>query len=547
VSLPRFGDLRPRTVWDLLDDAFERYRARFVLLASVAAAAFVPAYLLGTALSAGPYARASQSDSFTGYFTYLIIVLPILAIAGVVQAATTSVVVEDVLAGRTPSAGRAWRRVLPRLLPLLAAAVLVGLICLAAAAVSFGVALLFVRPLLAFVGQSLILERRGIVAALRRSHALARGDYGKTLGMQLALGVITGLLGGSLGLLLQQAFSLLPEAITGSGEAHALREFVIGQAASAVSDLLLAPLSGIALTLLYFDLRVRREGLDLEVLATETGVTLLPDYFGGIGGGAPLPDLTPEPPSPPNAAPLVALLLLGTFLAAPVLAGPPTPAPVRSLTATARGDAGTQAREILAAREFRDAVSAPETTLERWLRTTWERFVDWLNRLQARDNSGSKGASLEGLAQVVRLLLMFLGAVAALVGLYVGFHWLKHRRGAPRRRSVSDPDLLADDIADPLAAAHVCAADGDFRTAVRLAYIAALRALQTRGLLTLEANRTNWEYQSLLGRRSLGHAEQLRPATQLFDRVWYGLRPATAEHFTRVAAIARDFAPEAHE
>ena len=54
--------------------------------------------------------------------------------------------------------------------------------------------------------------------------------------------------------------------------------------------LLLLPLPAIATTLLYYDLRVRREGLDVEAEAAAWGVPLAPDPFGGV--------LNPKQPKP---------------------------------------------------------------------------------------------------------------------------------------------------------------------------------------------------------------------------------------------------------
>jgi hypothetical protein len=60
------------------------------------------------------------------------------------------------------------------------------------------------------------------------------------------------------------------------------QEQLLSQAMQSVAGLLIAPVQGIALTLLYFDLRVRREGLDIVAQATEQGYRLAPDPFGDI-------------------------------------------------------------------------------------------------------------------------------------------------------------------------------------------------------------------------------------------------------------------------
>jgi hypothetical protein len=45
VEISTLADLRPRTVWEIVDDAFDLYRERFALFASLAATVYVPAFV----------------------------------------------------------------------------------------------------------------------------------------------------------------------------------------------------------------------------------------------------------------------------------------------------------------------------------------------------------------------------------------------------------------------------------------------------------------------------------------------------------------------
>ena len=67
-----------------------------------------------------------------------------------------------------------------------------------------------------------------------------------------------------------------------------------------------------------------------------------------------------------------------------------------------------------------------------------------------------------------------------------------------------------------------------------MVYIATLRLLRERGWIALEANRTNWEYQRLLAKRSRDLASLLRPATATFDRIWYGGRNTTSDDLANI-------------
>lgn len=144
----------------------------------------------------------------------------------------------------------------------------------------------------------------------------------------------------------------------------------------------------------------------------------------------------------------------------------------------------------------------------------------------------------------VLLTLYFLATVAAVVGIYFLSRYLfdlyEIRTGRKRRASGAlggDLDLSAEGITDPLNTARERADKGDYRSAIRLTYIAALWKLGEGGILTLEKNRTNWEYQRALRKQSQVLHDDLLPGTRLFDRIWYGKQPGTEREFAMISAI----------
>lgn len=152
----------------------------------------------------------------------------------------------------------------------------------------------------------------------------------------------------------------------------------------------------------------------------------------------------------------------------------------------------------------------------------------------------------------VLLTLYFLATVAAVVGIYFLSRYLfdvyDERTGRKRRSSGllgGDLDLSEEGITDPLGTARERAEKGDYRSAIRLTYIAALWKLGEGGILTLEKNRTNWEYQRALRKQSPPLHDDLLPATRLFDRVWYGKQPGTEREFEMVSAIYDNLPTEA--
>lgn len=108
---------------------------------------------------------------------------------------------------------------------------------------------------------AVVLEKRGPVDAIGRSRALARGAWGRVFGMLLVLMIITSLPAmvvstvGAMGLPLESA------DVTSAG----LLTFLLSQAAATVLSALTLPLMVIGVLVLYYDRRVRLEGLDLEM------------------------------------------------------------------------------------------------------------------------------------------------------------------------------------------------------------------------------------------------------------------------------------------
>ena len=222
----------------------------------------------------------------------------------------------------------------------------------------------------------------------------------------------------------------------------------------------------------------------------------------------------------------------------------------------AKGDPRAQADQVLAGKEFAGLRKPQKETksvvpnwwvrFTKWGREMAERFAQWLDKL-FRNRRAPNAPNLTGVKAFVKFLqflLYFVLAVTGIVAIYllartaVARGWLKNLRKR-KRETASDlqVDLSGDGIVDPLGNARALAAKGAYRDAVRMAYIASLRRLRENGLLVLEPNKTNWEYQRELRRRSRPAFDTLLPATQMFDRLWYGRHPGTAEEFGEAVRV----------
>ena len=114
--------------------------------------------------------------------------------------------------------------------------------------------------------QPVLLESLTPMAALRRSYSLVRGSWWRVFGFAMLLGLVS--LG--LGILVTIIFAI-PLWISGTSAGSAVGDSVLFLAGLAVTTAIL-PVISIASTLLYYDLRVRKEGYNLSRLLAEMGV-----------------------------------------------------------------------------------------------------------------------------------------------------------------------------------------------------------------------------------------------------------------------------------
>ena len=83
-----------------------------------------------------------------------------------------------------------------------------------------------------------------------------------------------------------------------------------------------------------------------------------------------------------------------------------------------------------------------------------------------------------------------------------------------------------------LALAHELMASGDLRMAVRALYLASLSYLARHGLVTVQAAKTNRQYETELRRRTrdkLDVARLFSENARVFERAWYGDHPPSAQ------------------
>jgi hypothetical protein len=105
--------------------------------------------------------------------------------------------------------------------------------------------------------QAVVLERLAPVAALRRSMQLTRGSFWRIVLFYIVIGLVSGIISEILGILPDVFVTALPLSTRA----------IIEVLATGVVQIFTSPFILILLTLVYYDIRIRREAFDIEMLA----------------------------------------------------------------------------------------------------------------------------------------------------------------------------------------------------------------------------------------------------------------------------------------
>ena len=260
--------LRARTFGEVLDDSIHIYREHWRVLLTLSALVMVPVgfvtFLLGvfmrleldlsSTLTAADLGRTA-TRALAGWL--LTIVATVFLSGAVARFAS------DLCLGRIPSLSEVARFARSHLGRLLGVSLLFGLL------LALGFILLIVPAVLflasfQFATPAVVVEGAGVSQALRRSWELSTGFRWKILGIVIVVGLINSVAGAIL------AFPLaIVGVVLGAVTGQVVVSEFLSSVASTIAQVITAPLSTIAVTLLYFDLRVRKEAFDLTVMAQE--------------------------------------------------------------------------------------------------------------------------------------------------------------------------------------------------------------------------------------------------------------------------------------
>lgn len=260
--------LRPLSIAEILDRAIRLYRSHFVLLLSIPLVVMVPMIGLQVAVQ------------FIWHTTRLIALFQNAFIQILVSSALVVAISQAYLA-QPPTLGEAYRVAGSRYWSVWGGSLLMGLaigapifiVVLAAAAFTrsqgIWLVILLVLPWAAFFGTrwnlmlpSIVLEKLGPQAGLGRSWTLTDGWFWKVFGTSFLAGILISLLTTLPQLLIVYGLNLFLSNL----DIGALVQIILSQG----SLILTLPISVGVTVVLYYDLRVRREGFDLEWQVQQT-------------------------------------------------------------------------------------------------------------------------------------------------------------------------------------------------------------------------------------------------------------------------------------
>ena len=289
ASTPAPIRFRPMPLPELLDELFRLYRRHFSLIVGVALLVALPglvwtlvtgayrlnstsyANLFTTTGTATPAFNSTQFSNLVGPILLgalgALILLP-FSLGAVYRAVT------DVALGRPATIGSVLRETLARYWPLLgliglflafgavwAVAELIGFVLLILPGLAVFCAAVYFLVRWSLTVAAMMAEDIGPIRGLGRSWNLVSGQWWRTFGILLIVTILQTIITWGLGILLGVIASVFS---TGDFQA------ALVQVGGTLLGALVSPITTIAVVLLYFDLRVRKEGLDLDQLAQQT-------------------------------------------------------------------------------------------------------------------------------------------------------------------------------------------------------------------------------------------------------------------------------------
>jgi hypothetical protein len=253
--------LRQMGIGELIDGAFRLYRLEWKVLIGIVAlivipATFIQVWVQQRVIDQAPTVGSSDVLEQLLAVTLVFIVVELLVIQPFLVAAVARAAA-DIYLGEPVSIERTYRYALGRIFSIL----WITIISLVATLAGF---ILLVIPgiiavvRLTFAPMALVVDGERGTSAISRSWRLTSGHFWRVAGALFVAGIIAAV-----------AATIL--AIPGELAVQALgpESWPISALATALATVVTTPFSMLVIVLMYFDLRIRKEGFDIEVMARE--------------------------------------------------------------------------------------------------------------------------------------------------------------------------------------------------------------------------------------------------------------------------------------
>jgi hypothetical protein len=251
AALPRFEAM---TTGALLDRAFRLYTGNFSLMLGITAAAYVPFYLVMLTLASG---LGVDIQNPSGLFSILYLIAFIIlwsSIAFPIAGGASTYAISERYLGNDVTIGQALSRGMQCFWTLSLAQIT------ATVRTMFGFFLLIIPGILWMLSYSLIVpaivvEGQKALPSLKRSRYLVKGYRGKVFSISFLILLLVFILGAGIRMIL----NLFVDTRSGGGA-------FFRAALENLGSIVMTPLLVIASILLYYDMRIRKEGFDIEML-----------------------------------------------------------------------------------------------------------------------------------------------------------------------------------------------------------------------------------------------------------------------------------------
>jgi len=290
-------DIRPMGLADILDSAIRLYRHNFGAFLGIVAIAWAPALaiqLYATYWSMSLFISGQPSEvdflSLAGGAMALVLAFAVIYLVAVplAQGALIWAISKRYL-GQPIGIGEAYRVVVDKLGHIVLAIILTSLVVSAGMLACFIPGIVFAF-MFSFTIPEVVLGNRTAVDAMKRSWELAAYDFWKVVLTLVVLGLLVAVIGTALGAPFQ-GVAMIPV----SPDKMTLLSTLSGGMRGLI-QVILQPVQIVGTILLYYDLRIRKEGFDIQLLAEAM------EKEGKTVAAQPTPSLLADdtPPLPPR-------------------------------------------------------------------------------------------------------------------------------------------------------------------------------------------------------------------------------------------------------